>query len=77
MVNDSFNDHSRTRSDADPRPFLLGYDNLSLEDVVTTVKVRCRPAPHLQGPPVLPHMTSPACHPCYPGSPPIGFGRFR
>jgi len=35
---------------------------------------RCHPVWHLQWPPVLPHMASPACHPCYPGSPPIGCG---
>lgn len=23
------------------------------------------------------HMASPACHPCYPGSPSIGYGSFR
>ena len=35
------------------------------------------PAQHRQGPPVLSLMTSPACHPCYPGSPSVGSGSFR
>ena len=35
------------------------------------------PAQHRQGPPVLSLMTSPACHPCYPGSPSIGYCSYR
>src|SRR5512143_3463510 len=31
------------------------------------ISIRCCPVQHLQGPPVLPHMASPACRPCYPG----------
>ena len=38
------------------------------------ISPRFCPAHYLQGPPVLPRMTSPACHPCYPGSPPIRSG---
>ena len=29
---------------------------------------------HHRGSPVLPRMASPACHPCYPGSPSVCFG---
>ncbi len=41
------------------------------------ISTRCCPAQHLIGPPVLSHMTSPACHPCYPGSSSAGSGSFR
>jgi len=41
------------------------------------ISTRCCPARHLKGPPVLSLMTSPACHPCYPGSPSVGSGSFR
>jgi hypothetical protein len=41
------------------------------------ISTRYHPAWHLQGPPMLPHMASPACHPCHPGSPSVGSGSFR
>jgi len=44
------------------------------KELRSLISPRCCPAQHLQGPPVLPRMTSPACHPCYPGSPPIRSG---
>jgi len=31
---------------------------------------------HLKGSPVLPHMASPACHPCHPGSLPVSSGSY-
>jgi hypothetical protein len=36
---------------------------------LTLISTSCCPAQHLQGPPALPCMASPACHPCYPGRP--------
>jgi len=46
-------------------------DRMKLRLLIST---RCHPAWHLQGPPVLPYTASPACHPCYPGSPSVGSG---
>jgi hypothetical protein len=40
------------------------------------ISPRFCPAHYLQGPPVLPRMTAPACHPCYPGSPTDPFWQF-
>jgi len=43
---------------------------------IAYISTRCHPAWHLKGPPVLSHMASPACHPCYPGSPICRFWQF-
>ena len=66
-----------------PKVLLLGDPNGTLgnsdslagqKELRSLISLRYCPAQHLQGPPVLPRMTSPVCHPCYPGSPPIGSG---